>query len=205
MNYQVFRERFSKFTCFSVEQVLAAFPDFNCGNYRQWILHGYIKRLRRGWYAFSDALHIPCVCDYFAGKIYSPSYLSCEYVMARTGLIPESVVQLTCVTTLKTASFKNEFGEFFYRSIKPELMFGYDVQVINGTLPVNVALPHKAFCDFLYLNHRYNTLEDMEGLRLDEDTLSELVSGGVLERTAERFRSSALMRRIGLARKAYAI
>lgn len=205
MNYQVFRERFSKFTCFSVEQVLAAFPDFNCGNYRQWVLHGYIKRLRRGWYAFSDALHIPGVCDYFAGRIYSPSYLSCEYVMARIGLIPESVVQLTSVTTLKTASFKNEFGEFFYRSIKPELMFGYDVQAINGTLPVNVASPHKAFCDFLYLNHRYNTLEDMEGLRLDEDTLSELVSGGVLERTAERFRSSALMRRIGLARKAYAI
>ena len=124
MNYITFRERFHDYACVSTEQVLAAFPNFDRGNYLTWLGKGYIKRLRRSWYAFADVANKPGISEYFAGKIYSPSYLSCEHVMARTGLIPESVVQFTSVTSLKTASFKNDFGEFSYRSVKPELMFG---------------------------------------------------------------------------------
>ena len=100
MNYITFRNRFHGFACFSNEQVVAAFPSFDRGNYSTWLKKGYIKRLRRSWYAFSDVADSPGIGDYFAGKMYSPSYLSCEYVMARTGLIPESVVQFTSVTSL---------------------------------------------------------------------------------------------------------
>ena len=124
MNYVTLRERFHAFACFSNEQVMAAFPRFDRGNYSTWLKKGYIKRLRRSWYAFADVADTPGIGDYFACRMYSPSYLSCEYVMARAGLIPESVVQFTSVTSLKTASFKNDFGEFSYRSVKPELMFG---------------------------------------------------------------------------------
>ena len=149
MNYITFRERFHDFACFSNEQVVAAFPRFDRGNYSTWLGKGYIKRLRRSWYAFADVAGTPGIGDYFAGRMYSPSYLSCEYVMARAGLIPESVVQFTSVTSLKTASFKNDFGEFSYRSVKPELMFGYGVEHVGDGLPVNVATPAKALCDFL--------------------------------------------------------
>lgn len=205
MNYIDFRARFHDFACFSHEQVLAVFPGFDRGNYSSWQEKGYIKRLRRSWYAFADVADTPGIGECFAGRIYAPSYLSCEHVMARAGLIPESVVQFTCVTSLKTASFKNDFGEFFYRSVKPELMFGYRVETVGGGLPVNVATPAKALCDFLYLNAQYDTPEEIEALRLDADVLAEIASGGDLDGVAARFGSGALKRRIKLAKEVYSI
>ena len=137
--------------------------------------------------------------------MYSPSYLSCEYVMARAGLIPESVVQFTSVTSLKTASFKNDFGEFSYRSVKPELMFGYGVEHVGDGLPVHVATPAKALCDFLYLNSQYDTQEEIEALRLDADVLEEISRDSALDGVADRFGSRALVRRIKLVKEVYAI
>lgn len=205
MNYITFRERFHDFACFSNEQVVAAFPRFDRGNYSTWLGKGYIKRLRRSWYAFADIADTPGIGDYFAGRMYSPSYLSCEYVMARTGLIPESVVQFTSVTSLKTASFKNDFGEFSYRSVKPELMFGYGVEHVGDGLPVNVATPTKALCDFLYLNSQYDTPEEIEALRLDVDVLEEISRDSAFDGVVSRFGSRALVRRIKLVKEVYAI
>ena len=205
MNYITFRGRFHDFACFSNEQVVAAFPRFDRGNYSTWLGKGYIKRLRRSWYAFADVADTPGIGDYFAGRMYSPSYLSCEYVMARTGLIPESVVQFTSVTSLKTASFKNDFGEFSYRSVKPELMFGYGVESVGDGLPVNVATPAKALCDFLYLNSQYDTPEEIEALRLDADVLEEISRDNALDGVVARFGSRALVRRIKLVKEVYAI
>ena len=205
MNYIDFRARFHDFACFSNEQVLAAFPGFARENYSAWLEKGYIKRLRRSWYAFADVADVPGIGDYFAGKIYSPSYLSCEHVMARTGLIPESVVQFTSVTTLKTASFKNDFGEFSYRSVKPQLMFGYGVESVGDGLPVNVATPAKALCDFLYLNAQYDTPDEIESLRFDPDVLAEIASNGDLDGVVARFGSHALARRMRLVKEVYAL
>ena len=190
MNYITFRERFHDFACFSNEQVVAAFPRFDRGNYSTWLGKGYIKRLRRSWYAFADVAGTPGIGDYFAGRMYSPSYLSCEYVMARTGLIPESVVH---------------FGEFSYRSVKPELMFGYGVEHVGDGLPVNVATPAKALCDFLYLNSQYDTPEEIEALRLDADVLEEISRDSTLDGVVARFGSRALVRRIKLVKEVYAI
>ena len=205
MNYITFRERFHGFACFSNEQVVAAFPRFDRGNYSTWLGKGHIKRLRRSWYAFADVAGTPGIGDYFAGRMYSPSYLSCEYVMARTGLIPESVVQFTSVTSLKTASFKNDFGEFSYRSVKPELMFGYGVEHVGDGLPVNVATPAKALCDFLYLNAQYDTPDEIEALRFDRDVLAEIASSGDLDGVVARFGSHALARRMRLVKEVYAL
>ena len=205
MNYVTLRERFHAFACFSNEQVMAAFPRFDRGNYSTWLKKGYIKRLRRSWYAFADVADTSGIGDYFAGRMYSPSYLSCEYVMARAGLIPESVVQFTSVTSLKTASFKNDFGEFSYCSVKPELMFGYGVEHVGDGLPVNVATPAKALCDFLYLNSQYDTPEEIEALRLDPDVLAEIAANGDMDGVVARFGSQALARRMRLVKEVYSI
>ena len=204
MNYQTFRSCLSRYACFSVEQAAAAFPGFSRANFGEWIRQGYLVRLRRGWYAFADAADIPGICDYFAGRIYAPSYLSCESVMSRCGLIPESVVQITSVTSLKTAAFSNGFGEFSYRTVKPELMFGYDVQTAGGGLPFHVASPAKALCDFLYLNPRYSSREELEGLRLDEDVMDDLLRDGSLETAARRFSSKSLFAKIETLKEMFA-
>jgi len=201
MNYQRFREHFHRYACFSGDQVRAAFPGFDRGNYREWLAHGYIVRLRRGWYAFSDAAGIPGIADHVAGRLYSPSYLSCETVLSRCGLIPESVVQLVSCTTLKTAFFENPFGEFSYRALKPSLFFGYAPVALSGGLHAFAATPAKALCDFLHLNPRLSSPGDFASLRLDGDLLAALVSSGELARTAARFASPSLSRRLALLEK----
>ena len=204
MNYQTFRSSLSRYACFSVEQAAAVFPGFSRANFGEWIRQGYLVRLRRGWYAFAEAADIPGISDYFAGRIYAPSYLSCESVMSRCGLIPESVVQITSVTSLKTANFSSSFGEFSYRTVKPELMFGYDVQMVGGGLPFHVASPAKALCDFLYLNPHYSSCAELEELRLDEDIMDNLFRDGSLENVARRFSSHSLSAKIEKLKEMFA-
>ena len=201
MNFNRFRDRFHRFACFSGAQVLAAFPGFARGNYREWIAHGYLVRLRRDWYAFADTAEIPGICDHVASRIYSPSYLSCETVLSRCGLIPESVVQLVSCTPLKTARFENPFGQFAYRTLKPSLMFGYVPVPLPGGLHAFAATPSKALCDFLHLNPHLSSPDDLEALRLDPELLADLFDSGELPRTAARFASPALSRRLDLLRK----
>ena len=200
MTYQQFREEFERFGVFSVRQVRALCPDFDVGNYIQWKKKGYLLPLKNGWYAFASCRREPGISERVAAKIYSPSYLSLEYAMARYGLIPESVVQLTSVTTNKTANFKNDFGEFSYRTIKPELMFGYEPrgQVLMATL-------EKAILDFLYINPFYNTAEELAELRFDEDVLTEDLKLDKFEEYLARFKCKALEKRVKLMRKVYGI
>lgn len=49
-------------------------------------------------------------------------------------MIPESVVQFTSVTTLKTANFENLWGQFSYQNVKESLMFGYEPHVVSHPL-----------------------------------------------------------------------
>lgn len=205
MNYHIFRKTFSPLACFSTNQVKAAFPGFDRGNYAEWTRHGYLVRLRRGWYAFSESAKLPGISDYIAGKIYSPCYISCETVLSRCGLIPESVVQHTCVSTLKTAHFRNDFGEFSYRTLKPDLFFGFETETVGSGLPVPVATPAKALCDWLYLNPQYRTPQDLLELRLDPEILAGLFCDGSIAQTASRFSNPRLRDRVTLLGKTYGI
>lgn len=202
MNFHLFRERFHRYACFSLDQVRAAFPSFDRGNLHEWLRHGYLLRLRRGWFAFSDAAGLPGISDHVAGILHSPSYLSCETVLSRCGLIPESVVQLTSCTTLKPAFFENAFGQFSYRTLKPALFFGYAAVILPSGLPASVATPAKALCDYLYLNPSLSsTPSALEELRLDPGILAPLFDSGDLPRTAVRFASATLSARVALLRK----
>lgn len=204
MNFHLFREGFHRYACFSLNQIRAAFPSFDCGNLHEWLRHGYLLRLRRGWFAFSDAANLPGISDHVASLLHSPSYLSCETVLSRCGLIPESVVQLTSCTTLKPAFFENAFGQFSYRTLKPALFFGYDTVVLPSGLSASVATPSKALCDYLYLNPALaSTPADLEALRLDSDILAPLFNTGNLPLTVARFASPTLSARVELLRKVY--
>src|SRR3989344_7230482 len=68
------------------------------------LLHRYKKQafivqLKRGFYVFPDVLP-PDV--YVANKLYSPSYLSLEFALSYHGIIPETVYEITSVTTKTT-------------------------------------------------------------------------------------------------------
>ena len=140
---------------------------------------------------------------FFAGKIYRPSYISLHFALSVYGIIPETVVQLTSVTPLKTAVFTNRFGEYSYKSIKQDIMFGYYKREVSGGLATDFATMEKALIDLLYLFPFYNTEKDIADLRLDRDILCDDLDHREWENTISRFRSKALEKRARLVEKVY--
>ena len=203
MNYLEFRKQLFDLGCFSVHQVYAWQPDFDRNNFMHWIKRGLLIRLRQGYYAFPEYLSIPDFRLYFANRMYRPSYVSLHSALAFYGMIPEAVVQITSVTTLKTANFKNAFGEFSYKSIRDELMFGYDLKPIADERTVQLAKPEKALLDLLYLYSFYNSAEDMIELRLDDDFMQDDFDWELFQNYAQKFKSKALEKRMKVVTNSY--
>jgi predicted transcriptional regulator of viral defense system len=203
MNYLEFKNRMFDLGCFNTHQVYAWKPDFDRNNFVRWVKKGLLLRLRQGYYTFPEYKSKPDFALFIANRIYRPSYISLHTALAFYGIIPEAVVQITSVTSLKTASFQNEFGEYEYKSVRKELMFGYDIKSIANGQSLQLALPEKALLDLLYLYPFYNTEQEMEDLRLDEDFLLDELDLQRLENYLSKFKSKALQRRVRLLKNTY--
>jgi len=119
----------------------------------RWCKQGLLLQLRRGLYIFGkDERRIEPSRLYLAGQLYQPSYISLEYALSRYGLIPERVVDMTSVSTKKTARFTNDFGTFIYQTVKPSAFRGFISGKDEAGLPYFIAEPEKAVADFVYLN-----------------------------------------------------
>ncbi len=108
---------------------------------------GFILQLKRGLYVFPDALPPDL---YAANKLYSPSYISLEFALSYHGVIPETVYEITSVTTKATRRFETLGKVFSYRKIKKTAYTGYEIQKQQG-LSFNIANAEKAFVDTNYL------------------------------------------------------
>ena len=203
MTWIEFKGRMFDFGCFSVNQVYAWQPGFDRNNFTRWLKRGYLMRLRQGLYAFPEYRDKPDMALYFAARIYNPSYISLHTALSSYGLIPEGVVQITSVTSLKTARFSNGFGEYSYQSVRDDLMFGYEPRPMAGGRTAAYATREKALLDLLYLYPFYRTEDEVANLRLDQATLHADVSRETLAAFAARFRSRALEQRVRLLRKVY--
>jgi len=107
---------------------------------------GFITRLKRGLYAFPDALP-PNV--FIANRLYEPSYVSLEFALSYHSVIPETVYTITSITTKATRRF--EFGEkvFIFRRVKKQAFTGYEIVKQNG-INFLIADAEKAFVDAQY-------------------------------------------------------
>ena len=108
---------------------------------------GFILQLKRGFYVFPDALP-PDV--YVANKLYTPSYVSLEFALSYHGVIPETVYEITSVTTKSTRHFETLGKIFSYRKIKKSAYTGYEIQK-QQSLSFYIANIEKAFVDANYL------------------------------------------------------
>ena len=205
MNFLEFKNRMFDLGCFNTHQVYAWRSDFDRNNFVRWVKKGLLIRLRQGYYTFPEYKNKPDFTLFFANRIYRPSYISLHSALAFYGMIPEAIVQITSVTSLKTASFTNEFGEFAYKSVREDLMFGYEIKPIANGHSMQLAHPEKALLDLLYLYSFYNTEQDMEDLRLDEDFLLDELDLRLLEEYLSKFKSKALQERVKLLRNAYGL
>jgi predicted transcriptional regulator of viral defense system len=205
MNWVAFRNELFDLGCFSIHQVYAWEPEFDRNNLSRWVRKGYLTRLRRGWYAFPEYRDKPGMAEHFAGRIYKPSYISLHTALSFYGLIPESVVQITSVTSLKTATFKNAFGAFSYRSVRQDLMFGYAIRTLAEGQTTAYASREKALLDLLYLYPFYNSVPALAALRLDESVLHDDLDQDAWESLGTRFRCAALEQRMRLLEKVYGL
>lgn len=205
MNYFEFRTKLFNVACFNIDQVYAWQPGFDRNNLSRWANTGRLIRLRQGYFTFPEYKGIPDYALFFGNRIYRPSYISLHTALSFYGMIPESVVDITSVTTLKTKVFTNSIGEYAYRSVKSDLMFGYVLKPLSGGMALQLASPEKALLDLLYLYPEYKSDQDMADLRLDEDFLVNDLNKELLQEYALRFKSKALDHRVNLLLKTYEI
>lgn len=205
MSFIEFRRKFFDLACFNINQIYAWQPDFNRNNLVRWTNHGLIIRLRQGHYTFPEYKSRTDYPLYFANRIYRPSYISLHSALSFYGMIPEVVVQITSVTSLKTTNFSNTFGEYSYQTVKEQLMFGYDLKPIADGRTLALACPEKALLDLLYLYPFYNSERELLELRLDESYLKEDLNIDLLKEYTCRFDIKALEYRITKLINAYGL
>lgn len=204
MNYLEFRTEFFEVGCFNTHQVYAAHSDFNKDNLTRWTKQRLLIKLRQGYYAFPEYLSQRDFSLYISNRIYKPSYISLHTALAFYGMIPEAVVQITAVSSLKTAEFENEFGIYSYKKMREDLIFGYELKPF-GDRTIPFATPEKALLDLLYLYPFYNTEEEMEELRLDEDYMKDDLNLERLAEYAAKFGSKALDKRVKIMMNTYGL
>lgn len=130
---------------------------------------GKIVRLKRGLYAAKSYLdnlrgqeEESAYSEFLANRLHHPSYLSLEYILYQHNILTEVPVNFTSVAAKKTAHFANQFGHFFYHSIKDDLFCGFTAQKINS-FTIYRATKAKALFDFLYF--RQSVLMEKEAVK----------------------------------------
>ncbi len=197
MKYIELKELLKDFTVFSLNDIRRVDGAFHRRRLNEWQEKGYIKKIVKGYYIFSDLKLNENVLFEIANQIYAPSYISLEMALFYYNLIPESVYGITSVSTRRTYKFKTPVAEFIYRKIKPQLFFGYELVRYNGKV-YKIATLEKAVIDFFYLNPHLKTENDFASLRIDKDSFFERVKKERLFQFLELFSQKTLTKRICL-------
>jgi len=195
MRYNEFREAFTIFTVFSIDDIRRVDTRFNVRRLVEWQEKGYIKKVIRGHYIFSSLKLNENVLFEIANKIYNPSYISFEMALSFYHLIPESVYGSTSATSRKTMIFKTKVGDFIYRTIKPRLLFGYKLVDNNGKR-FKIAEPEKALLDYFYINTAIKSENDFAEIRISADQYFTHVDEKRLFAYLNEFKQKRLSKRV---------
>ncbi len=202
MNYLDFKQSLKDFIVFSIYDIKTIDPSFHRRRLNDWQEKGYIKKIIKGYYIFSDLNISEELLFLIANKIYSPSYVSLEMALSYYNLIPESTYGLTCVSTNKTQTFSTELGTFIYQTLKPELMFG--IRLISYQKQnFMIGELEKTILDYLYLNPQLNTLDKIKALRINTDILNSNLDQNKLKKYLIIFNNKSLEDRANLLLESY--
>lgn len=162
----------------------------------RWAKQGKVIRLKRGLYTLPEEYRkAPLSLRWLANTLYSPSYLSLEYMLSWYDMIPERVTDLTSVTILKTASFTNALGRFSYRSLKKDHFFGFEETNDEYKRPVLLAVPEKTLLDYIYLYPGWENSEEFIDKNIRLQQLDQL-NAPRMKAFAKRFNSKKLFRAV---------
>ncbi len=184
MNYENFIKKYQNFPVFSntPEKV----------QLNRWIKAGKLIRLKRGLYTLPEEKRkVSFSLRWLANSLYSPSYLSLEYMLSFYDLIPERVSKITSVTLLKTACFENLLGKFSYKTLQKEHFFGFEESRDEWNRKILIASPEKALLDFIYLYPYWKNTPEFLNKNIRLQQLDQL-KAKLLKEFAEKFHSKKI-------------
>ena len=106
---------------------------------------GKLQNPRKGIYAKPAYNSEEMACT-----IYTPSYISLEYVLQKAGIVFQFDSRITAVSYL-SRSIEVEKKTYVYRKIKGELLVN-TAGILRHNDQVNIATAERAFLDLLYLD-----------------------------------------------------
>jgi len=112
-----------------------------------YVRDGRLLNPRRGFYAKNGYNPEELAC-----MIFTPSYLSMEYVLQKAGVVFQYDSRLTAVSYL-SRDVEADGKEYRYRKMKGEILA--DRRGIESHGNVNIATAERAFLDVMYLNREY--------------------------------------------------
>ena len=112
-----------------------------------YVRKGEILNPRKGVYAKPgyDERELACL-------LYTPSYISLEYVLQRFGIIFKATDEITIAGNL-SRSLTIDGEQYRYRKIKIDILL--DTSGIMREGNINIATPERAFLDKLYLDSNF--------------------------------------------------
>ena len=195
MQYIELKEQLKNFKIFNLNDIRKIEEDFDLRRLNEWQKKNYIKKIRQGFYIFSDLEIDEQALFIIANRIHEPSYISLEMALSFYGLIPEAVYGITSVTSQKTRTIKTPIGGFTYRHLKPELLFGYELRECDGH-HYRMAETEKAVLDYLYFNSKIKDEESFMGARFNTDEFKKRVNMEKFNKYLAAFNNKALAKRV---------
>lgn len=136
-------------------------PDILYSRMRTGVKNGLFLNLRKGIYAKPNYSPLEMAC-----KIYTPSYLSLEYILQREGIIFQYDSTITMISYL-SREIEVDGHDIKYRKIKGPIMISQD-GIIRKDF-INEATKERAFLDLLYLtpNYYFDNLSSLDRNEVD--------------------------------------
>ena len=170
-------------TVFSLDEISQLFPDLTYESVRDRLYYftkvGKLKRLHQGIYAKEGYNPLE-----LANKLYKPSYISLETVLAKGNVVFQyyetifAVSYLTRTVTLTGATIQ-------YRQMKGDVLT--NLQGIEQKEGYFIATLERAFLDaiYIYKNYHFDNLGAIDWKRVAE--LKKIYKNKVFEKRVERY------------------
>lgn len=195
MQYIQLKDSLRDFTIFSLNDIRKVNNSFHRRRLNEWQDKGYIKKVVKGYYIFSDLSLNENILFEIANRVYSPSYISFETAFSYYHLIPESVYGISSASSRRTYNFKTQIAEFIYKTIKPQLFFGYNITKYDNKY-FKIASIEKAILDYFYINSHIKTENDFVSLRINKDKFFNQFDEKKLFSYLKKFGKKTLTKRI---------
>ena len=149
--YEVYKDNRTVFTLQEIA-ILVNEPDFMKLKQRinYFVRRGKLKNPRRGIYTKEKYSTEELAC-----RIYTPSYISLDYVLQKSGIIFQFSDRISMVSYL-TRSIIVDNVSVDYRKIRNEILIN-TAGIIMQDDGISIATPERAFLDMVYLDKEVYT------------------------------------------------